>query len=398
MRILFLSQRVPYPPNRGDKITTWRLIERMRRAHQVRVFAFAHDDEDRAAAETLTSMGIPTVAVDHAATAAKWRSLPLLLTARPLTLGVFGSRALQEAVDRSADWADLAYAYSSSMGAFLEPHARLKRVMHFAELDSDKWRQYAERSAPPWKWIYAREQRTLLEFETRVARAFSENVFCTPLEQQIFQRQIPGASSIVLRNGVDTRFYLPRPEVAEAKHMVFVGVMDYLPNVDGCEFFVREVLPRVRAKHADARFTIVGSKPTAAVRALARSPGVTVTGYVEDPREWLAKAAVSVAPLRIARGIQNKVLEALAMGLPVVGTTSATQGIEGVDGRDFLLADSAEAQASAIVRLLDAPEEGRELGRRGRELVERHYDWEEVFAPLDRLLERLSPRSSTTSA
>ncbi|HUR28172.1 MAG TPA: TIGR03087 family PEP-CTERM/XrtA system glycosyltransferase [Planctomycetota bacterium] len=391
MRILFLSQRIPYPPNRGDKITTWRLIERMRRAHEVRVIAFAHDDEDRAAAVHLGTLGIPTIAVDLALAKAKLRSLPLLLGSRPLTLGVFGSKTLQAAVDREAASADLAYAYSSSMGAFLEPHASLKRVMHFAELDSDKWRQYAERSAPPMRWVYAREQRTLLRFESRVARAFAENVFCTPLEQKIFQELIPGASSTVLRNGVDTQFYEPRPERAEARHLVFVGVMDYLPNVDGCVFFAHEVLPALRAKYPDTRFTIVGSKPTPAVHALARLPGVTVTGFVDDPREWLARAAVSVAPLRIARGIQNKVLEALAMGLPVVGTTSATQGLEGSDGRDFLLADSKEEQIAAISRLFDAPDEARALGRRGREFVLRHHDWENVFEPLDRLLERLSP-------
>jgi polysaccharide biosynthesis protein PslH len=391
VRILFLSQRIPYPPNRGDKITTWRLIERMRRAHDVRVIAFAHDDDDRAAARHLNAHGIPTIAVDLALAKAKVRALPLLLTSRPLTLGVFGSKALQAAVDREAPSADLAYAYSSSMGAFLEPHARSKRVMHFAELDSDKWRQYAERSAPPMKWVYAREQRTLLRFESRVARAFSENVLCTPLEQKIFQDLIPGASSIVLRNGVDTAFHQPRPALAEARHLVFVGVMDYLPNVDGCVFFAHEVLPALRAKYPDTRFTIVGSKPTAAVEALARLPGVTVTGFVDDPREWLARAAISVAPLRIARGIQNKVLEALAMGLPVVGTTSATQGIEGVNGRDFLLADSTAEQIAAISRLFDAPDDARALGRRGREFVVRHHDWEHVFEPLDRLLERLSP-------
>lgn len=398
MRILFLSQRVPYPPNRGDKITTWRLLERMRRHHEVRVIAFAHDDGDREAARHLNSIGIPTLAIDHDAKRAKLHALPLLFTDRPLTLGVFGSKELQRAVDREAGWADLAYAYSSSMGAFLEPHPRLARVMHFAELDSDKWQQYAERSRAPMKWIYAREQRTLLAFETRVARAFSENVFCTPLEQQIFQQRIPGASSIVLRNGVDLAYYTPKPELALSHHLVFTGVMDYLPNIDGCEFFAREVLPLLRGKFPDVRFTIVGSNPTPAVRALASQPGAAVTGFVDDTRTWLAQAQISVAPLRIARGIQNKVLEALAMGLPVVGTTSATQGIEGQAGRDFIVANSAEEQAAAIARLFDAPDEARSLGHRGREFVEREYDWERVLEPLDRLLERLSPKSPPASA
>jgi sugar transferase (PEP-CTERM/EpsH1 system associated) len=272
------------------------------------------------------------------------------------------------------------------MGAFLEPHTQLARVMHFAELDSDKWRQYAERSSVPMRWVYAREHRTLREFERRIAHAFDENVLCTPLEQRVFEREIPGEHSLVLRNGVDLAFYRPEPQRAEPGHLVFVGVMDYLPNIDGCVWFVREILPVIRARHPSTRFTIVGSRPTSAVTALARESGVTVTGFVDDPREYLARAALSVAPLRIARGIQNKVLEALAMGLPVVGTTSATQGVEGEAGRDFVLADSAADFAASVVRLLDDPAQARELGARGRRFVEERYDWEVALEPLDALL------------
>lgn len=388
MRVLFLSQRVPYPPNRGDKITTWRLVERLLRSHEVRIVAFAHDEEDRQAAEELTRRGAPTVAIPLDLKRAKLLSLPLLLTSKPLTLGVYGSTALQRAVDELAPSCDVGYAYSSSMGAFLEPHSRLRRVMHFAELDSDKWRQYAERSRWPMSWVYAREHRTLREFERRIAGSFDESVLCTPLEQRVFEREIPGAHSLVMRNGVDLGFYRPQPERAEAAHMVFVGVMDYLPNVDGCAWFVREILPRVRARVPNAKLTIVGSRPTPQVLALASQPGVKVTGFVEDPREWLARASISVAPLRIARGIQNKVLEALAMGLPVVGTTSATQGVEGEAGRDFVLADTVEAQVEAIVALLNDPKRARELGARGRTFVEERYDWNVALAPLDELMAR----------
>jgi sugar transferase (PEP-CTERM/EpsH1 system associated) len=392
VRILFLSQRVPYPPNRGDKITTWRLVERMKRRHEVRCVAFAHDDADVQAADELTKLGAPTTAIRIDLKRTKLTSLPLLLTGKPLTLGAYGSSELQCVVDELAPSCQVGYAYSSSMGAFLEPHARLKRVMHFAELDSDKWRQYAERSKWPMSWVYSREHRTLLEFERRIAAAFDENVLCTPLEQQIFEREIPGPHSLVLRNGVDLAHYQPRPERAEPGHLVFVGVMDYLPNIDGCVWFVNEILPKLRQKHPETRFTIIGSRPTDEVKALAGRPGVAVTGFVDDPREFLARGAVSVAPLRIARGIQNKVLEALAMGLPVVGTTSATQGVEGEAGRDFLLANTVDEQVGAISELLADPERARALGRRGREFVERNYDWEAVFNPLDELLARFERR------
>jgi sugar transferase (PEP-CTERM/EpsH1 system associated) len=394
MKILFLSQRVPYPPNRGDKITTWRLIERMGREHDVHVVAFAHDQTDEDAAAQLREKGYPTTTFRLNPRWDRVRSLPLLLTKKPLTLGVYGSRALQAEVDRriaSPASVDLAYAYSSSMGAFMLPHSGTRRVMHFAELDSDKWRQYSERMHPPMRWVYRREWRTLERFERRVAQAVDENVFCTPLEEKIFNERIPGAPSAVVRNGVDLAGYDPAPEQAEPGHLVFVGVMDYYPNVEGCVWFVDEILPRVRQAVPEARLTIVGSHPTPEILALGERPGIEVTGFVDDPRDYLRRAQVSVAPLRIARGIQNKVLEAMAMGLPVVGTTSATQGVGAEPGSDYLVADDVEGQVAAICGLLRDPEGTRELGTRARRFVEQRYDWEACLQPLDDILNRLQP-------
>jgi sugar transferase (PEP-CTERM/EpsH1 system associated) len=263
--------------------------------------------------------------------------------------------------------------------------------MHFAELDSDKWRQYSERSGPPGRWIYRREWKRLLEFERRLAAACRMNVLCTPLEEAIFRREIPGVTTAVLKNGVDLEYFRPRPADAEPGRIVFTGVMDYLPNADACVHFAREVLPRVRERFPSARFSIVGAHPAPRVRRLARLRAVEVTGFVPDTRDWLARASVAVAPLRIARGIQNKVLEALAMGLPVVGTTAATQGIEGTPLVHYLVADDAEAEAEAVIGLLADPAAARALGLRGRRLVEERYDWERTLEPLDRLLEELAP-------
>ncbi|MEM7305877.1 MAG: TIGR03087 family PEP-CTERM/XrtA system glycosyltransferase [Planctomycetota bacterium] len=385
MRILFLSQRVPYPPNRGDKITTWRLIERMARDHEVSVVAFAHDEADEVAVKHLIDKGFDTVAVRHRSLPARIKSLPLLLTKTPLTLGYYGSKGVQREVDQRILGADLVYAYSSSMGAFMVEHDK-PRVMHFAELDSDKWRQYSERSGPPGRWIYGREARTLLEFERRVAAVCRANVLCTPLEEKIFQERIPGAPSIVLRNGVDLQEFRPDPDYAEPGRIVFTGVMNYLPNVDGCQWFTRRVFLRLLKDYGDVRFDIIGSHPSPEVEELGSYPNVRVTGFVPDTRTYLREGSISVAPLRIARGIQNKVLEALAMGLPVVGTTSATQGVEGEPGRDFLLADDEDSFYEAVKSLLDDPEKARELGRRGRAFVEENYDWEKCLAPLDGIL------------
>jgi sugar transferase (PEP-CTERM/EpsH1 system associated) len=393
VKILFLSQRVPYPPNRGDKITTWRLIERMRREHDVHVLAFAHDDGDEQAANELRQKGYPTTTFRLNPRWDRVRSLPLLLTRKPLTLGVYGSHALQREVDRRIGAVDVAYAYSSSMGAFMLPHTGTRRVMHFSELDSDKWLQYSKRMHPPMRWIYRREWRTLERFERKLAHAVDENVFCTPLEERIFNERIPGASSAVLRNGIDLTGHQPAPEQAEAGHLVFVGVMDYYPNVEGCLWFADEILPRVRAAVPEARLTIVGAHPTPEIEALAARPGIEVTGFVDDPRDYLRRAQVSVAPLRIARGIQNKVLEAMAMGLPVVGTTAATQGVDGKAGENYLVADDAEGQVAAICGLLRDSEATRELGRQARRFVEERYDWEACLRPLDGILEQLRAKS-----
>jgi polysaccharide biosynthesis protein PslH len=389
MHIVFLSQRVPYPPNRGDKIATWHIIERLKRKHRVTCICFAHGREDLEAAQNLDQLGIPTYTIGHNSKLALIRSIPTLLTQKPLTLSFYGSERLQREVDRIIPTADVAYAYSSSMGAFLEKHTRLPRIMHFSELDSDKWLQYSSFTSPAKSWVYRREWQALLKFERRIARSFTQNVFCTPLEQKIFQKNIPDAPSIVMRNGVDFSYFTPRPERAEPNHLVFSGVMDYFPNVDGCLHFAQEVLPRVHSSFPGAHLTIIGSRPVSQIRALAASPHITVTGYVPDTRCWLERGAVSVAPLRMARGIQNKVLEALAMGLPVVGTSSATQGIEGEPGRDFIVADDAKQQADSICELLANTIAARELGERGRLLVERSYDWTKVLEPLDRLMDEV---------
>ncbi|TAJ12829.1 MAG: glycosyltransferase, partial [Planctomycetota bacterium] len=206
--------------------------------------------------------------------------------------------------------------------------------------------------------------------------------------------RVPCRSSCVLRNGVDLEFFKPAPERAEPAHIVFTGVMDYFPNVDACDHFAREVLPTVRREHPQARFSIVGSHPVERVRALGNLPGVTVTGFVHDTRDWLARASLAVAPLRIARGIQNKVLEACAMGLPLVGSTSATQGVEWkgpADEAPFVVADGAVATAAAVCALLKDRAAAAKLGRSARAFVEANYAWDRCLDELDRILARCAP-------
>lgn len=394
VRILFLSQRVPYPPNRGDKITTWRLVERLARNHEVTVMAFAQDEGDEEGARSLRGMGFETITVPLDVPRQKLRSLPCLVTQTPMTLAVFGSPVMQALVDKHMASMDAAYAYSSSMGAFLLGTEK-PWVMHFAELDSDKWLQYADRHHWPQSAIYRREWRLLEKFEGRVAAATIQNVFCTPLEERIFQDRIPGHQSMVLRNGVDLEHFSPRPHEAEPEHLVFTGVMDYFPNIDGCVHFVKEVLPRIRSEFPGVRLSIVGSRPTKKILRLGATDGVTVTGFVDSTGDWMARATIGIAPLRVARGIQNKVLEAMAMGLPVVGTTSATQGVAAIHGRHYLIADRAEEQAHAVRGLLRDQKARTRLGLAARQFVEDHHNWESAFAPLDDLFPQPSGDTPT---
>lgn len=398
MRLLYITQRVPFPPDRGDKISCWHHIERLSRDHEVTVVAFAHDAADRAAADQLRERGFEVHTVDLGSSALRRvRSLVWLPTLKPLTLSYYGSSKLQAIVDRLAPSHDVGIAFSSSMGKFLVKHDDLARVIVFAELDSDKWRQYAEFQSWPMSWIYAREHRTLLRFESNLARMADHNVLVTPIEEDLFNRLIPGAPSVVVRNGVDLATD-GGERAPEPGHLVFVGVMDYYPNVQGCVWFVENVLPRVRERHPNARLSIVGSRPQKRVLALARHEGVEVTGRVDDPRDWLKRAQVSVAPLHIARGIQNKVLEAMAASVPVVATTNATQGVNGTDGKHYLVADDAAGQVEAICGLIEDAERAAELGAAGRTFVERTCDWERTLKPLTEILKDFSGHAERRAA
>jgi polysaccharide biosynthesis protein PslH len=390
LKVLFLSQRVPYPPDRGDKISSWRLVERLSRKHEVTILAFSHDESDEAGAEALRAKGFEVVTIAHDDRAKKIASLPLLLGSTPLTLGVYGSKELQAEVDRRAAEADFAFAFSSSMGAFLMTHPELPKLVFIGELDSDKWRQYAAAKSFPMSWVYKREARTLFAFEKRLAAAAEENLLVTPLEKEIFDREMPGCRSTVLRNGVDLELFHPAPERREPGHLVFTGVMDYFPNTEGCAWFVQEVLPLIRQRHPDAHLSIVGSRPDKDTLALAATPGVTVTGRVDSTADWLQRASVAVCPLNIARGVQNKVLEAMACGLGVVATTPASQGTEAIAGDHFLLADEATTFAAEVANLLDSPARATSLGVAARAFMEETRSWERNYEVLDSAVERIT--------
>jgi sugar transferase (PEP-CTERM/EpsH1 system associated) len=265
--------------------------------------------------------------------------------------------------------------------------------MDFVDVDSDKWEQYARNARRPMRWLYAREGRELAREEKRIAAAFDAGIFVSSEEAAFFSRQAPELKSKTygMSNGVDIEFFNPeldyaRPYPDSAPVIVFTGMMDYRANVDGVVWFARRVFPLVRAQCPQARFYIVGARPARAIRELAGEPGIYVTGKVADVRPYLAHARLAVAPLQVARGIQNKVLEALAMGKPVIGTRQAFEGIR----PSPLLADmiaANPAEFAAAVRRVLVRAELPQCDLRLREFIRERYNWESNLALLDALIE-----------
>jgi len=392
--VLFLSQRVPYPPDRGDRITTWHMLEHfLERGDRVRAGCLLEDPADRAGVVELERRGVEVFAAPLSVALARLRCLPYLITRKPLTLPWFYASGLAR---RLREWVterrpDICFAYSSSMGQYvLELGTRLdgcKKIMQFAELDSDKWAQYAREVGFPRSLVYGREARTLLPFERRLANAVDVNLVVSEVERELFESRIPGVDVRVIENGVDLAHFHPGPEAAREPHtLIFTGVMSYRPNVDAMEFFVEQVWPQLREEFADARLLIVGKDPERRIRAWHGKDGMQVSGRVESTVPWFHRARAAVVPLRIARGIQNKVLEAMATGLPVVATSKAVEGIRATPETEFLLADRAEDILAACRRLFVDDALAQSLGAAARAAMESRYSWASVRERLERLL------------
>ena len=388
MRIFYVCRRVPFPPDRGDKIAAFNEVRHLAERHEVHVFCLGDGAQDLANISGLQPYAKSVTAAPVDELTIKLRALAALFTGQPLSVAALNETELHRAIRRKfAELRpDLIIVYSCNMAQFAEPFPGVPRIMHFGDLDSLKWRQYAERSRPPLQWIYAIEGQRLLAYERRIARTFSYALVHTEFEKRDFERLIPDIAVSILGNGVDLDYFRSSGERKEPGSMVFTGVMDYRPNVDAVSWFCNEILPLVRAEIPRANFTICGSRPAPAVRRLAKLGGVTVTGWVPDARPYLDRAEIFVAPLRMARGVQNKLLEALAMGLPCVASTAASRGTVVVDGECILAADDPGEFARLVVELLQDGTRRAEMARRARAAAEANYPWEAQLARLDQVI------------
>lgn len=390
--VVFLSQRVPHPPDRGDRISTSHLLRHFREMGcRIRIGCFAEDDRDERSAEELRSFAAEVCCPRIEPGRRRITSLRGLVTGEPLTLPYFRHRELRCAVDRwmREDPPDLVFLYSSSMGQYVEAYPAPLRVMHFAELDSDKWAQYAAKSGPAGRFIYGREARKLLTYEQRIARAFDASLVVSDVERELFRKLIPDVDPVVIPNGVEVEHFTSAGDARREPHtVVFTGVMDYEPNVDGVLWFAEACWPTLRAEFPDARFLVVGNRPNAAIQALDGRHGITVTGFVETTPPYFDRATVAIAPLRLARGLQNKVLEAMSMGLPVVATQKAAQGLGSVPSDTLSVADDPATITAEVRRLWRDAAEARATGARAAAFVREHFLWSHMFARLDEALDR----------
>jgi len=422
--LLFLAHRVPFPPDRGDKIRSFHILQYLAKRTPVHLVAFADDEADVDPPAVFTNM-LASYTILPRRKSQKRAAIEALATGKPVSLTAFASAAMQDAVDRVLPDVSAVYCFSGQMAQYL-PVGGSPVLMDFVDVDSAKFSGFADDVSGPMRWMMRREARLLGAFECEVAGRVLASLFVSEAEAALFREGGATGRIIAVENGIDSAKYDPAAEftkLTESHHpgegrgpvgevavternpslptspnwtpasaggeplsglplIVFTGQMDYRPNIDAVTWFARDILPLVRDRYP-AHFAIVGRAPAAPVQALA-SDHVTVTGAVVDVRGWLTAADVCVAPLKLARGIQNKVLEAMAMARPVVASTAAAEGID--HAGTIRVATTAQEFADRICDLLEAPDIAATLGQSARAQVIRRYGWDARLAPLDTLL------------
>jgi hypothetical protein len=390
---------MPYPPTGGARVRAFHAIQHLAQANAVTVAAPARDDTDLANAESLKM---------HCADVMTERVTPLAATVRA-GLGLAGLRSasvgyfraprlearLRQALSNGAF--DLVVVHCGSVAPYVVD-APVPKLLDFVDVDSQKWRAYRPFTWPPKAWLYGIEGWQLARIERDLARRYDACICATDDEARTLTR-LSGVAAEIVVNGVDlAHFAPPGHSDYDPDRICFLGRMDYYPNEQAMRAFCRDVLPRLRHRRPETTLSIVGANPTAGVRALAGQEGVEVTGTVDDVRPYLHRAACTVAPLQIARGTQNKILESLAAGVPAVASSMAACGTDTVDGEHLMVADDPDDIAAAIHRLQTDPATRSRLARSGRARVESRHAWPSAMAELDRRLARLARSAQSTSA
>jgi polysaccharide biosynthesis protein PslH len=404
--LLYLVHRLPYPPTKGDKIRSHHLLLHLAQRYRIFLGTYVDDPADWPYVKEVQKLCAEVHIEPIHPESRRWRSVHALLSGEALALTYFRSATLtawvRDVVRREG--IERAIAFSSPMAQYLVDLPRLRSIVDFVDLDSAKWADYSTRRAWPMSALYGLEAKRLFVFEQSVAERVDASVFVTRDEARLLSAAVPQCASrvVAIQNGVDHKYFssaheFVSPFESDQHPIVFTGAMDYWPNIDAVTWFAREVLPRVRDRDAKARFYIVGMNPDRAVQALAREPSVHVTGRVSDVRPYLQHARVVVAPLRVSRGIQNKVLEAMAMGRPTVVTSGVARAFSARSGIEIEVADDAAHFAAKVLAVMD-PRIGEAMGRRARTRVEEDYTWSTNLSGFDELLDAPAPARAASPA
>lgn len=399
-KLLYLVHRIPYPPNKGDKIRSFNLLHWLSQHFDVYLGCFIDEEEDLQYQDVLADYCQDYKCVRLNPQLAKIKSAKGLLLNQALTVPYYANSEMKQWVDQllarhtGDDAFKHAVVFSSSMAQYIsgDQYQTLNRVIDFVDVDSDKWRQYVEKTRFPMSWVYAREHKLLGRYEVKITEEFNAAAFVSSDEAQLFKSLIPdhlAPKVFAVDNGVDSAFFSP-DENMEALELTtpcvaFTGAMDYWANIDAVVWFAEKVWPLVLQQMPEATFYIVGGNPSAEVQALAQQQGIVVTGRVKDVRPYIQASHAVVAPLRIARGVQNKVLEGLAMAKVVIATPMAMEGIEKNTDIDVVIEESEADYAKAVIEVLSSS--SPKVSTINRAFVVDRYGWGAKLSALSPLLD-----------
>lgn len=397
--ILFLSHRIPFPPNRGDKIRSHNLLKRIAQIAPVHVATFAEDDADMAEEVELAGVA-KTYRLVHRAKPLVVAGLQSLVSGQPISLHAFYDPSLARYVRETLETRPIGtiFIFSGQMGQYVPDDFAGRVVADFVDVDSLKFENFARRPRNVARPIFAREGRLMRNEEARIATHAEVTLLISAEEAALFSNRLtPQERELsdvrVLRNGIDSGFFdssasstEERVEELSAPRLIFTGQMDYPPNVDAVVRAANHIMPLIRARFPQASFHVVGRSPHGSVEALDGVNGTRVWGGVPDIRPWLKAADIALVPLTIGRGVQNKVLEAMAMCLPTVLSAQAATGIPAVDGTHFIVANTDAELAEAVCRLAADKAVARELGQEARRFVVDSFSWKSALASLPEIL------------
>jgi len=393
MNILYLTQRPPYPPNKGDKLRAFNEIKYLSKNHTIHLFSLTDNRNDLAYTDDLLQFCKTVDIVYKSSIVSKVHSLLALSSTTPLTLRYFFSRKLEQLINKAIqnENIDVIFVFCSSMAQYVDGIPEIPKIIDFVDIDSEKWKQYAVRSKFPYSFIYQREYEYLKKYEKKIATSYSHCFLVSQKEVDDFHNLVYESPSITaLPNGVDLEKFYPLTIEKEENSLVFTGAMDYFANIDAMLHFCSDILPLIRKKIPKIKLYIVGSNPSKEILHLGKcNDNIVVTGFVDKVQPYMARSMVFVAPMTIARGVQNKIIEAMAMGLPVVCSSLGHEGIEAKKGEEILVEDINEQFANQVIKLLSIKSDRAKLSASGHQAIERHYSWDSNLKPIDTLLNQL---------